>query len=267
MASFRILGPVEFRSPVNNAPGTTPPMLRGLLAALLLNAGEFVSYDRLAAMLWDAPPPSALDNLRGYAMRLRRMLVCAQFADRLVTRRRPGGYRLEVLTEELDSQLFVRLHTLGQAALRQGDPGKAARLLRSALALWRGSAGEDTPATGYLLTQFDALNERRIEAIEDAAEASLLLDRSPNLVPDLTALLNTHPLRERLWELLILARCRTGDWLGAMTDYRRLFRLLDDELGVYPSPRLQRLHQAVLRHDENTIRQVRVEPRILVEKN
>jgi DNA-binding SARP family transcriptional activator len=187
-------------------------------------------------------------------MRLRRTLEAAQLGDRLTTRR-GGGYRIDVRPDELDSELFARLHARGRAELRHGAAAYAERTLHRALAQWRGPAGQDTPVTSGLHARFAALNERRIVAMEDAAEAGLLLNRSAVLVPYLSALRTAHPLRERLWELLIRARCSSGDWLGGLMEYHRLFRLLDDELGVCPSPRLQRLHQAILRHDESAVAQ------------
>jgi DNA-binding SARP family transcriptional activator len=253
MMSFRILGPVSCGAVERDQFGY-PPMLRGFLAALLLNAGQFVTRDQLAQMLWDDDPPaSASENLRVYAMRLRRGLDAVHLADRVVTQR-GFGYRLDVRPDELDSEVFARLHARGRAELHHGEPARAERTLHRALGLWRGPAGQDAPATSYLRARFHALNEQRMAAMEDAAEAGLLLGRGGRLVPYLSALRSAHPLRERLWELLIRARCVSGDWLGGLMEYDRLSKLLDAELGVSPSPRLQQLHQAILRHDESRLR-------------
>jgi DNA-binding SARP family transcriptional activator len=45
----------------------------------------------------------------------------------------------------------------------------------------------------------------------------------------------------------------SGDQVGALRVYRALAARLDEELGVYPAPELQRLHLAILRHDAPAI--------------
>jgi DNA-binding SARP family transcriptional activator len=47
-------------------------------------------------------------------------------------------------------------------------------------------------------------------AIETRAEADLVLGRHGELAGELEALWREHPLRERLWELLILSLYRAG---------------------------------------------------------
>jgi DNA-binding SARP family transcriptional activator len=53
---FRILGPVQVWTDAGPADLGTPKQ-RAMLALLLLHAGEVVSTDRLADLLWDGEPP------------------------------------------------------------------------------------------------------------------------------------------------------------------------------------------------------------------
>ncbi|MBM7170093.1 winged helix-turn-helix domain-containing protein, partial [Streptomyces sp. G44] len=116
--------------------------LRALLAALALNAGRAVLVGTLIDEVWadtDDPPGDATAALQALVGRLRRALGKEAVASA------PGGYRLAVAPEDVDLHRFERLTREGRAALDRDDPACAARLLRDALALWRGPALADLP--------------------------------------------------------------------------------------------------------------------------
>ena len=58
-----------------------------------------------------------------------------------------------------------------------------------------------------------------------------------------------EPLRERRWELLMLALYRDGRQAEALHAFARAQRLLDRELGAHPGPGLAALERAILRQD------------------
>ena len=62
-------------------------------------------------------------------------------------------------------------------------------------------------------------------------------------------LVREHPLRERLRAALMQALYGSGRQAEALEVYRETRRLLVDQLGIEPSPALQELEQAILRHD------------------
>ena len=73
------------------------------------------------------------------------------------------------------------------------------------------------------------------------------------IVAELEALIEEHPLREGLWATLITALYRAGRQADALAAYQRVRRLLDDELGVEPGPGLRTLEQQVLQQSPGLV--------------
>ena len=232
---FAVLGPLE----VTTDDGPIPVgrgKQRALLALLIVNAGRVVPTERLIDELWgDRPPATAGTALQVYVSKLRKTLGAA-----VITTRDPG-YVLGAPPDAVDLHRFEAL--VVQA--RGQEPARAAELLRSALALWRGPALADVE-----LGEVGArLDELRIAALEERIELELALARHGELVSELEALVREHPLRERLRAQLMLALYRSGRQAEALDAYRAARRALVEELGIEPSDRLQRLEQSILRHD------------------
>src|SRR5436190_2252902 len=91
--------------------------------------------------------------------------------------------------------------------------------------------------------------ELRLAAVEQRIDAELELGRHDRLVAELEGLVEDEPLRERLRRQLMLSLYRSGRQADALARYREGRRLLVDELGIEPSPQLQELERAILRHD------------------
>jgi DNA-binding SARP family transcriptional activator len=212
---------------------------RALLALLVLHAGQVVSADRLVDELWGGkPPPTAAKVLQGYVSQLRRVLG----AGTIVTQ--GSGYALKIV--ETDAGEFERL----VREARRAEPGEAARMLRDALALWRGPPLADVAYDSWAQPEISRLEELRLVALEDRIDADLQLRLEGALVPELEALVTEHPLRERLCAQLMLARYRVGRQAAALEAYGDVRRRLVDELGIEPGPELQDLQRRILVQDE-----------------
>jgi DNA-binding SARP family transcriptional activator len=239
---FRILGPLEV------VDGGRPLRLRGtkqraLLAVLVLHANHALSRERLIDELWGTQPPeSGPTALQVRVSQLRKSLGAAK--ERLLTH--PGGYELRVESGELDLHRFERLLDEARQATAEDDPALAARALREALALWRGPAFADLQDEPFAPAAIARLAELRAAALEQRIEADLSLGRHAELVPELEALVGEHPLRERLRGQLMLALYRSGRQADALAAFQETRRLLVEELGIEPGPRLQEIERAIL---------------------
>jgi YVTN family beta-propeller protein len=247
MLDYRILGPLEV-SAGGRVIEIGGPKVRALLAILLLRANQSVPRDVLIHELWGGRPPAgARGSLEVYVSRLRKALGAA--ADGPVVMTRPGAYCLQVADGQLDVRRFERLVQAGRTALAENAPGPAQASLRAALGLWRGSPLADLCYEPFAQVEIGRLEELRLGAVEDCIEADLALGRHADAVSELGALVAAHPLRERLYQLLMIALYRCGRQSEALAVYQSARRVLVDELGIEPSPALQRIERAVLEQD------------------
>ncbi len=91
-------------------------------------------------------------------------------------------------------------------------------------------------------------------------DADLELGGRPELVHELETLVGEHPLRERLRGQLIVALYRAGRQAEALETYGETRRVLVEELGIEPSPKLRELERAILRQDSSLRARVRRPP-------
>ena len=247
---FQILGPLEVRHEgAQVALGAAKQ--RALLAILLIHANELVSSDRLIEELWPTPPRTAANALQVYVGKLRKALEPARTAggpaELLVTR--APGYMLRTEPDALDAERFERLLIEGRRAAEAKDHPAAARRLHEALELWRGRALADFTYDPFAQAEIARLEELRLDAVGERVEADLALGKAADLVGELEALIRDNPLRESLRGQLMLALYRAGRQADALEAYRRTCEVLDEQLGLAPSPPLERLQTAILRQE------------------
>jgi predicted ATPase/DNA-binding SARP family transcriptional activator len=243
-AEFRLLG--SFEALVSGEPVRLGgPKQRALLAILLLSPGEVVSVDRLIQELWgDSPPKEAAHTIQVFVSRLRQAL------GKDVLETKAPGYRVRATGDEVDVGRFERLSAAGRAALEQERFALAERTLAEALALFRGPPLADFEYEAWALGEASRLEEARLSCLEQWVEASLALGRHAELVGALERLVAEHRTRERFRAQLMLALYRDGRQAEALESFRQARSLLDEELGVEPSPELKDLHRRILNQDE-----------------
>ena len=228
---LRLLGPIEAR--LDERPiALGAPKQRAVLAMLALQAGRTVSADRLAEGLWgEQPPASAPKMVQLYVSQLRRLLEGD--GAQIVTRGR--GYELRLADGAVDAIEFERLLEQDRA--------------RDALALWHGEPLADVADEPFAAAEIRRLDELRVRAAEQAIDADLAAGRHDEVIGELEALIDEHPLRERLHAQRMLALYRAGRQAEALNAYREARSVLVDQIGVEPGAELRRLHEAILAQD------------------
>ncbi|GAA3035684.1 BTAD domain-containing putative transcriptional regulator [Streptosporangium longisporum] len=243
---FEILGTTRVWDDDGGEVRVGGPARRALLTLLLARAGETVPADLLVDDLYgERQPGGAAHALQSQVSRLRQVLD--GHAGHAGIEAVPSGYRLTVDPGELDARRFELLADEGRAALRDGDPARAAALLREGLELWRGPALADAADASSVRALALRLEERRLGALEDRIEADLRRGEHRAAVPELQELTALHPLRERLRGLLMRALQAGGRQAEALIVFEETRLLLAGELGADPSAELADLHGELLR--------------------
>lgn len=217
---------------------------RTLLAALVLNLGRTVSTDRLADLIWgDAQPQNPSAALQNHVSRIRKILPRASTVISDAT-----GYRLEVAD---GSCLDVSLFDDSFEAVCESPVEHRLAALEAGLALWRGRPFADLDDDLDAASAKSRLCDLHTAFEEMRAETLLTLGRVREATAELERLRHTHPLRETLAELLMNAHVGGGRKADALAAYRSLQGALVEQLGLDPSPRLQRLQMAILSNEES----------------
>ncbi|MDX6426512.1 MAG: hypothetical protein QOD52_1917, partial [Gaiellaceae bacterium] len=209
-----------------------------------MRANALVRFDDLIDEIWgESAPQTAPKMVQNAVSKLRK----SGFAEVLTTR--AGGYVLQVDPDAVDARRFERLLEQSRAALAANRPEVAEQLLAEAQTLWRGAPLADLSTTRFARLEIDRLEELRLEATEATIEAGFALGRHRELSATLETLVAQHPVRETLRLQLMTSLYHSGRQAEALAVYQAARAFLRDELGLEPSPALQRLEQAILLQD------------------
>jgi SARP family transcriptional regulator, regulator of embCAB operon len=251
---FSILGPLKLS---NDGRTSTPtaPKPRSVLGLLLLSADQTVPVSALIRDLWGTSPPvSAVTTLQTYILQIRKCLgellgiSISEVAQCLLVTV-PEGYLLRTASAELDRRTFDVLAAAGRGALAIGENSEAAALLARACGLWRGPALADVRAGIVTEAQLMALEQVRLNTIEQYIDARMRLGHHQDVLAELTLLVAEHGPNENFCAQLMLALHRSGRRRDALSVFHQLRTSMIEELGLEPSKRLHLLQQAILADD------------------
>ncbi len=240
MLHLQLLGPLLVHD--DDGMDLTPPGARERdgLATLAVVSPEALSTDRIASELYrERNTTDPRNAVQAMVSRLRRSLGRSAGAVETTT----NGYRLVDATLDLDEA-----ERLLRATMVETDPTEAATLLDRALAMWHGPTLDGL--SGELIeTERLRVDGLRADAEDSVLERRLLAGADRELVLALEESVRGQPLREKRWELLMLALYRDGRQADALRAFQRARSMLSDHLGLEPGPALARLEQQILAHD------------------
>ncbi|MFF5492738.1 BTAD domain-containing putative transcriptional regulator [Streptomyces aquilus] len=247
---FRILGTIAVGD--HGAFHTVPGLRqRALLASLLIQAPAVVPVSTLYSELWGENPPATVENaLQAHVSRLRRTL--AQLAGKSAAGAllsRTSGYSLDVAPEDIDLNLFRSYIREAHRAMADADLCTAQKQLEEGLRLWHGRPLGDAALGPLCQSAVTEWEEEHLSAQEDVLWLRIRAGEPMGAVGELKRMSITHPWRERITELLMLALYQSGRQAEAIAVYNAARLRLDDELGMEPSPKLRLLFQQMLNQD------------------
>ncbi|GGT22208.1 AfsR/SARP family transcriptional regulator [Streptomyces purpureus] len=246
---FGVLGPLAVWTDDGGVAPVPERKVRGLLAELLIEPGRVVAADTLVEDLWSGRPPAdPAGAVQTRVSRLRRALAAGGGRD--LVAHRPPGYALLVAPERVDAGRFAALTARARAL---PAPAARAALLTEALGLWRGPAYADFRDEPFVREAVARLEEHRLTAVEDLAEARLDLGEHAPLAADLAEPVARHPLRERLRASHMRALYGAGRPSEALDSFHTLRHALAADLGLDSAPELTALYEEMLRHDRPSV--------------
>jgi predicted ATPase/DNA-binding SARP family transcriptional activator len=239
MLSILLLGPPQIT--LDGHPLDSLRRKNRALLYYLARRDQPFTRDEVLAFLWpDHPRPAAQRILRTMLSELRHQLGPALQAE------------AETLALAPESQVDTRRFESGLVAPTASAPFPRAAALAATLALYRGDF-----LHGFSLAdppEFDDWVAGQREhyqglAIRGLAALAQLHEQQRNYAAGLEALIRAlafDPLQEDLQRAALRLHYRLGDRAAAIRRYETLRRLLDDELGVPPSPETRALYDALI---------------------
>ena len=197
-----LLGPVEARCrrPAHRA--RRPQAARGAGDARAAARPDGLDRPARGRPLGRAPPPSAPKMVQLYVSH------CAGCSTATARRSSPTG-----------AATSCGCPTARSTRCASSACSTTARA-REALALWRGEALADVADEPFAAAEIRRLEELRLHAAELAIDADLAAGRHGEVIGELEALIDEHPLREQLHARRMLALYRCGRQAEALEAYR-----------------------------------------------
>lgn len=218
---------------------------RLLFAHLVLEHGRSSSHEELAELLWGEQAPAAWDTaLKALVSKLRRAF---EPFDALSIESHFGCYELTLPGSVwIDWEAARRALDDAEGAMRSRNPRAAWGPVNVAVAIARRGflAGEDG---SWVESQRSELHDILIRGLECYAEVGLASGQSELAAQAARDVVHREPFRESGYQRLMKALAALGNRAEALRVYHECRKLLDEELGVKPSPETERVFLELLK--------------------
>ncbi len=217
------------------------PRQQCLLGALIVELGHTVPVSRLIELVWadGSAPEQAVRTLQSYVSRLRSALGNGAVV------RNNDGYSLAVSRQVVSSERFVDLvrHAIGDPSV---EPDQRLAMIEQALDLWRGRPFGALGEASFVVPEVQRLQGLRQAALDARVSALIELGRMVEALAAVELLIADSPLRERPYELAMIAYHRVGRSSEALRVFQRCRAQLASESGLDPSSHLAELEALIL---------------------
>ena len=198
-----------------------------------------LSKEQIGAVFWPDLSSAKLHSVFHAVMyRLRRAVFpeCVIFEE--------DRYRFNTdLDYWYDVEEFERL--CDKAEQVKDNLARQARFYRRAIELYRGDYLEDCYAD-WCLAERERLQQRFLAALENLARFYRQRKQYGQAIELYRRLLAKDPYREDIYRQVMKCHALSGDRAGIIQCYRECVRVLEEELGLEPSPETQTLYQELL---------------------
>lgn len=218
---------------------------RELFLVLLTRRGSLQQKEALCDLLWpEASPQAANRDFRVALHALSEVLDPDRPRNEPARwiERRDAGYAFRPGPEvALDVQDFEGLARRARELLPT-EPAEADRLMRRALALYRGDFLEDYPYADWAAPERERLRELYLGMAEAVAHRALETGDEELAGTTAHAILARDRCWEEAWRILMRLHLAQGRAFMALRVYEQCAQALEEELGVPPAPETEELH-------------------------
>ena len=220
---------------------------RLVFAYLLAAHGRPIPRDELAEALWADDPPATWEKALSVLVSKLRALLTECGLDGATALKSafgcyqltlPAGTWIDVVAADEAATAAERSLAAGELEQARVDASIAESLARRTFL-----PGEDGR---WVEDKRAELRETLVRALDCRADAQRLAGDPRAAVRAAEELVQLEPYRERGYRLLMEAQSAAGNDAEALRVYERCRRLLDEELGAYPSPETEAVYRELL---------------------